>query len=85
VPLSLQEAFSSREDPRVERDKRHKLMDIIMLAICAVMSGTNGREVLNNLVKTNRNVFRTSKTAAKYNEITAIPVLFEIKRLHHHY
>jgi flagellar motor component MotA len=41
VPLSLQEAFSSR----VERHKRHKLMDIIMLAICDVMSGANGQVI----------------------------------------
>jgi len=81
VPLSLQEVFSSRE----EIHKRHKLMDIIMLAICAVMSGANGREVIEQFGKKDRNVFGTGKTAAKYNEITAIPVLFEIKRLHHRY
>jgi hypothetical protein len=51
VPLSLQEAFSSREDPRAERVKRPKLMDIIMLAICAVMSGANGREVIEQFGK----------------------------------
>lgn len=68
MPLSLQEAFSSREDPRVERDKGHKLMDIIMLAICAVMSGANGREVIEQFtgmslgqVKQRRNITRSRR------------------------
>jgi hypothetical protein len=42
VALRLQEAFSSVEDPRVERNKRHQLMDIIILTICAVISGAEG-------------------------------------------
>ncbi|MGZ8903103.1 MAG: transposase family protein [Methylobacter sp.] len=37
--LSLHEAISSLEDPRVERHKRHKLPDIIILTMCAVISG----------------------------------------------
>jgi Transposase len=46
MPLSLQEAFSSLEDPRVERHKRHKLIDIIILTICAVISGAEGWEAI---------------------------------------
>ena len=34
MSLSLQEAFSSLEDPRIERHKRHQLLDIIVLTIC---------------------------------------------------
>jgi len=42
MALSLQEAFSSLEDPRVEKRKRHMLIDIIVLTICAVISGADG-------------------------------------------
>ena len=46
MALSLQEAFSSVEDPRVERNKRHQLMDIIILTVCAVISGAEGWEAI---------------------------------------
>ncbi len=34
------------EDPRVERHKNHQLMDIIILTICAVISGAEGWEAI---------------------------------------
>jgi predicted transposase YbfD/YdcC len=34
------------EDPRIERHKRHKLIDIIVLTICAVISGAEGWEAI---------------------------------------
>jgi hypothetical protein len=46
VPLSLQESFSSIEDPRVERNRKHNLLDIIVLTICAVISGAEGWEAI---------------------------------------
>lgn len=36
--------FSSLEDPRVERNKSHALIDIVVLAVCAVASGADGWE-----------------------------------------
>lgn len=36
--------FSSIEDPRIERCKKHELIDIIFLAICAILSGSEGWE-----------------------------------------
>lgn len=46
MALSLQEALSSLEDPRIERHKRHQLLDIIILTICAVISGAEGWEAI---------------------------------------
>ena len=46
MPLSLQEAFSALEDPGIERHKRHQLLDIIVLTICAVVSGAEGWEAI---------------------------------------
>jgi hypothetical protein len=31
-------------DPRIERHKRHALADLVLLTICAVVSGANGWE-----------------------------------------
>jgi predicted transposase YbfD/YdcC len=37
----LRERFSAVEDPRVERTKLHQLLDIITIAICAVICGAD--------------------------------------------
>ena len=41
---SILEHFSTLEDPRIERGKEHQLLDIVVLAICAVVSGAEGWE-----------------------------------------
>ena len=51
MALSIQEAFASLEDPRIERHKRHKLIDIIVLTICAVISGAEGWEAIEEFGK----------------------------------
>jgi len=40
--LDLGSHFSSLKDPRVERTKRHKLLDIIIIAICGTICGADG-------------------------------------------
>lgn len=37
--ITIADYFSDLEDPRVERTKQHKLIDIITIAICAVICG----------------------------------------------
>jgi predicted transposase YbfD/YdcC len=42
TPLaSFQAHFASIEDPRVERTRRHDLLDIIVIAVCAVICGAD--------------------------------------------
>lgn len=41
---SFLQHFSSIQDPRIERRKLHELLDILLLAICAVISGAEGWE-----------------------------------------
>jgi predicted transposase YbfD/YdcC len=36
--------FSSLKDPRIERTKKHKLLDIIIIAVCSVLAGCLGWE-----------------------------------------
>jgi len=38
----IEEHFSKVTDPRIERTKEHKLIDIIAIAICAVVCGAEG-------------------------------------------
>lgn len=42
TPQSLIEHFSKLEDPRVDRNKKHELIDVIVLCVCAVVSGAEG-------------------------------------------
>jgi predicted transposase YbfD/YdcC len=39
--LTLMKIFSKVEDPRINRTKLHKLIDIIVIAVCAVLCGAN--------------------------------------------
>jgi hypothetical protein len=39
--VSLMEHFSGVEDPRSDFGRRHLLLDIIVIAICAVICGAN--------------------------------------------
>src|SRR5215211_5308802 len=36
---SLREQFAELDDPRVERGRRHELLDIVTIALCAVICG----------------------------------------------
>lgn len=38
---SLSEHFASLEDPRIDRTKRHQLLDILVIAICASICGAD--------------------------------------------
>ena len=38
---SFLDHFDTLEDPRIERCKRHKLGDILFLAVCAMLAGAN--------------------------------------------
>lgn len=40
--LDLETYFAAVEDPRVERTKLHKLLDIIIIAICGMICGAEG-------------------------------------------
>ncbi len=46
MPASLLDHFATLEDPRVERNQRHALLDILLLTVCAVVSGAEGWEVI---------------------------------------
>ena len=39
---TMTEHFGRVEDPRIDRTKLHKLVDIIVIAICAAICGADG-------------------------------------------
>jgi len=45
---SIIDHFSTLKDPRIERHKRHRLEDIIVLSICGVLSGAEGWEAIEH-------------------------------------
>ena len=38
---SIMDHFRDLEDPRIDRTKRHQLLDIVAIAICAVICGAD--------------------------------------------
>jgi predicted transposase YbfD/YdcC len=51
VTASFIEHFASLDDPRIDRKKLHSLMDIITLTVCAVASGAEGWEAIEEFGK----------------------------------
>lgn len=58
MAADLIEHFSSLEDPRIERNKAHALIDIIVLTVCAVASGADGWEAIEQFGKEKLNWLR---------------------------
>ena len=46
VGTSIMEHFAPLSDPRIARGKAHQLLDIVVLAICAVVSGADDWEAI---------------------------------------
>ncbi len=40
--VDLTTIFAAVEDPRIERTKLHRLVDILMIAVCGVICGAEG-------------------------------------------
>lgn len=51
--VSILDQFAGLEDPRVERTRRHKLLDIIAIAICATICGQGASNYQNTCPPTN--------------------------------
>jgi len=53
IQTSLHRAFSRLRDPRIERTKKHNLLDIIILSVLAVLSGAESYDSIELFGKTN--------------------------------
>lgn len=50
--------FLKLEEPRIERHKRYELMDILVLVVCAVISGAEGWEQMADFGRSQLNWLR---------------------------
>lgn len=50
--------FNEITDPRLERNKRHNLIDIILLSVCGVMCGADGWEEIEEICKASEDKFK---------------------------
>jgi predicted transposase YbfD/YdcC len=63
MPLSrIQEHFAMLDDPRVDRTKRHELMDIVVIALIAVIRGADGWDSIVDFAEINEAWLRTFLT-----------------------
>ena len=58
-PVSvLREHFAALEDPRIDRNKRHLLFDLIAIALCGVICGADGWVAIEQFGKTKEAWFK---------------------------
>ncbi len=57
--FSIKDHFGSLTDPRIDRQKRHELIDIITITICAVLSGAEAWTHVEAFGKAKEEWFRT--------------------------
>lgn len=53
-PASVMVHFADLEDPRIDRTRRHKLIDIVVIALCGVISGSESWVQIEKFGKTKR-------------------------------
>jgi predicted transposase YbfD/YdcC len=54
VNASIVEHFQSLEDPRIERTKKHNLLDILVIAVCTLLTGGEGFQDMELFGKSKR-------------------------------
>ena len=53
VNASIVEHFQTLEDPRIERTKKHLLLDILIIAVCTLLTGGEGFQDMELFGKSN--------------------------------
>src|SRR5215468_4291123 len=54
VNASIVEHFQTLEDPRIERTKKHQLLDILVIAVCTLLTGGEGFQDMELFGKSKR-------------------------------
>src|SRR5438309_8224941 len=63
-PAAFQEHFKDLNDPRVERTRKHPLINIVFIAVCGVLSGANSFAGIHEFARDRRTWF------ARYLDLT---------------
>jgi predicted transposase YbfD/YdcC len=58
TPFTIQQHFRKIKDPRINRHKRHQLLDIIVIALCAVLCGAKDWQQVETFGKQRLDWFR---------------------------
>ena len=58
MSLLLASVFESLDDPRYERNRKHRLADILTLAVCAVLGGANTWDAIAEYGRVKEDFFR---------------------------
>lgn len=58
MSLPLATVFASLDDPRYERNRKHKLADILTIAVCAVLGGANTWDAIAQYGRAKEDFFR---------------------------
>ena len=59
VNASIVEYFRTLEDPRIERTKKHNLLDILVIALCTLLTGGEGFQDMELFGKSKRTWLHT--------------------------
>ena len=59
---SIVEHFQTIEDPRIERTKKHNLLDILVIAVCTLLTGGEGFQDMELFGKSTRAWLQTFLT-----------------------
>ena len=59
TPASLSDCFGSLPDPRIERTRSHKLIDIVTIGFCATLAGGEGFNDMEEFGRSKEAWFRT--------------------------
>ena len=59
VNASIVEHFQTLEDPRIERTKKHLLLDILIIAVCTLLTGGEGFQDMELFGKNKRQWLQT--------------------------
>jgi predicted transposase YbfD/YdcC len=62
IPSSLVKHFESLPDPRHERNRRHLLVDVIVISVCAVLGGCEGPTAIHRWAKVRKEWLGTMLT-----------------------
>ena len=54
INASIVEHFQTLEDPRIERTKKHNLLDILVIAVCTLLTGGEGFQDMELFGKSKR-------------------------------
>ena len=73
--ISLVEHFGRLEDPRRPQGRRHNLLDIIAMTICAVVAGAEGWDDVELFARCKVHWFRSTGSVGSWSCPMASPAL----------